>query len=94
MNNIDDHPLRRLNAAGQSPWYDNIHRSMLEGGALAGSAHDDELVAGLQALVGVRVHDGERAPQDGDDRGAGAPTHLHLLDGLQQLASAAAGQRS
>lgn len=43
MNNIDDHPLRRLNAAGQSPWYDNIHRSMLEGGALARLIRDDDL---------------------------------------------------
>lgn len=39
----DDHPLRRLNAAGQSPWYDNIHRSMLEQGGLARLIADDEL---------------------------------------------------
>lgn len=39
----DDHPLRRLNAAGQSPWYDNIHRSMLEGGGLARLIRDDDL---------------------------------------------------
>lgn len=35
-------PLQRLNAAGQSVWFDHIHRGMLTGGELAALiAHDD-----------------------------------------------------
>lgn len=36
-------PLRRLNAAGQSVWYDNIQRSMLTSGKLARLIAEDDL---------------------------------------------------
>lgn len=36
-------PLRALNAAGQSVWYDNIHRSMLTSGELARLVAEDDL---------------------------------------------------
>lgn len=38
-----NHPLRLLNAAGQSVWYDNIQRSMLGDGTLARLIAEDDL---------------------------------------------------
>ena len=34
-------PIARLNDYGQSPWYDNIRRSLLEGGDLARMIEED-----------------------------------------------------
>ncbi len=36
-------PLQRLNALGQSIWYDNIHRDMLDSGTLEELVRDDDL---------------------------------------------------
>jgi len=38
-----ENPLRRLNAAGQSVWYDNIQRAMLSSGELARLIAEDDL---------------------------------------------------
>src|SRR5437899_1390390 len=38
-----DHPLRKLNAAGQSVWCDHIHRGMIESGGLGAMIEDDDL---------------------------------------------------
>jgi transaldolase len=38
-----EHPLRKLNAAGQSVWCDHIHRGMIESGGLAAMIEDDDL---------------------------------------------------
>ena len=38
-----ENPLRRLNAAGQSVWYDNIQRAMLRSGELARLIAEDDL---------------------------------------------------
>lgn len=40
---IHDNPLRLLNAAGQSVWYDHIQRSMLSSGRLARLIAEDDL---------------------------------------------------
>ena len=38
-----NNPLRKLNAAGQSVWCDNIHRAMLTSGGLLTMIEDDDL---------------------------------------------------
>ena len=38
---MSTYPIARLNEYGQSPWYDNIRRSLLEGGDLARMITDD-----------------------------------------------------
>ncbi len=40
---VHPNPLRELNAAGQSIWFDNIHRALLESGELARMLADDDL---------------------------------------------------
>ena len=40
---MSSNPLRELRALGQSVWYDNIHRTMLETGELARLVADDQL---------------------------------------------------
>ncbi len=57
-------PLRQLAALGQSVWFDNLHRRMLEDGELAGRVRDDGL-AGVtsnptifeKAMAGTRHYD-------------------------------------
>lgn len=57
-------PLRRLNAAGQSVWYDNIQRSMLTSGELARLLAEDDLRGVTsnpaifeKAIIGSRDYD-------------------------------------
>jgi transaldolase/transaldolase/glucose-6-phosphate isomerase len=43
MFSLTDNPLRRLNAAGQSVWYDHIHRALLNSGELNHLIQRDDL---------------------------------------------------
>ena len=40
---MSENPLRALSGAGQSVWYDNIHREMLDSGELARMVEEDDL---------------------------------------------------
>lgn len=40
---MSDNPLKALGALGQSVWFDNIHRDMLDGGELARLVAEDDL---------------------------------------------------
>lgn len=58
-------PLRQLAALGQSIWFDNLHRRMLEDGELSGRVRDDGLTGVTsnptifeKAMAGSRHYDG------------------------------------
>ena len=47
-----------------------------------GLRHEHQLIADIDALRGIDHHDRDRAPEDGDDGGAGALTQGELRDRL------------